>query len=69
MAKGGNCKGGQPLEDPQNPPEVPAEEPRVDLGEGEMDAEAMRNLMATMLVEMNNLRSNHETISQTVILQ
>ena len=69
MAKGGNRKGGQPPEDPPNPPEVPEGEPRVDLGKGEMDDEAMRNLMATMQVEMNNLRSNHETISQTVILQ
>ena len=34
-----------------------------------MDAETLRNLMATMQVEMNNLRSNHDTISQTVLLQ
>ena len=69
MAKGGNCKGGQPAEGPQNPPEVPEGEPQVDLGEGEMDAETMRNLMAAMQVEMNNLRSTHETITQTVTLQ
>lgn len=69
MAKGGNRKGGQPSEDPQNPPEVPEGETRVDLGEGEMDSEAMRNLMATMQVEINNLRSNHETISQIFVLQ
>lgn len=69
MAKGGNRKGGLPSDDPQNPPEVTVREPRVDLGEGEMDAEAMRNLMATMQVEMNNVRSNHETISQNVFLK
>ena len=74
MAPKGNRKGGQSEgpsnpPNPQNPPEVPKGEPRVDLREEEMDAATLRNLMATMQVEMNNLRSNHETISQTVILQ
>ena len=68
MAKG-KRNGGQPPEDPPNPPDVPEGEPRVDLGEEDMDPEAMRNLIATMQVEMNNLRSNHDTISQIVILQ
>ena len=69
MAKGGNRKGGQPPEDPPNPPEVPEGEPRVDLGEDDMDPQAMRNLIAIMQVEMNNLMSNQETVSQTFVLQ
>ena len=54
---------------PENPPQVPEGEPRVDLGEEEMDASTLRNLMAAMQVEMNNLRSEHNGISQTVLLQ
>ena len=69
MAKGGTRKGGQPAEDPPNPLEVHEGEPRVDLGEEDMDPEAMKNLIATMQVEMNNLRSNQETVSQTFVLQ
>ena len=48
---------------PENPPQVPEGEPRVDLGEEEMDASTLRNLMAAMQVEMNNLRSEHNDIS------
>ena len=33
---------------PVNPPQVPEGEPRVDLGEEEMDAATLRNLMAAM---------------------
>ena len=54
---------------PENPSQVPEGEPRVDLGEEEMDAATLRNLMAAMQVEMNNLRSEHNGISQTVLLQ
>ena len=53
---------------PENPPQVLEGEPRVDLGEEEMDAPTLRNLMAAMQVEMNNLRSEHNDISQTVLL-
>ena len=56
-------------DNPENPPQVPEGEPRVDLGEEEMDASTLRNLMAAMQVEMNNLRSEHNDISQTVLLQ
>ena len=34
-----------------------------------MDAATLRNLMATMQVEMNCLKAQHDTISQTVVLQ
>ena len=68
MAKG-KRNGGQPPEDPPNPPEVPEGEPRVDLGEEDMDPETMRNLISTMQVEMNTLRSNQENVTQTFILQ
>ena len=34
-----------------------------------MNTATLRNLMATMQVEMNNLRSSHEVITQTVTLQ
>ena len=54
---------------PENPPQVLEGEPRVDLGEEEMDASTLRNIMAAMQVEMNNLRSEHNGISQTVLLQ
>ena len=56
------------LTNPENPPQVPEGEPRVDLGEEEMDASTLRNLMAAMQVEMNNLRAEHNDISQTVLL-
>ena len=74
MAPKGNRKGGLPEgisnpPNPENPSQVPEGEPRVDLGEEEMDGATMRNLMATMQMEMNNMRANHETISQTVLLQ
>ena len=73
MTPKGNQKGGQPegISNPPNPesPQVPEGEPRVDLGEEDMDAATLRNSMATMQVEMNNMRANHETISQVVLLQ
>ena len=34
-----------------------------------MDAEAMRGMMAAMQVDMNNLKSIHDVITQTVTLQ
>ena len=34
-----------------------------------MDPETMRNLISTMQVEMNTLRSNQENVTQTFILQ
>ena len=68
MAKGKHT-GGQPPQDPPNPPDVPEGEPRVDLGEEDMDPEAMRNLIATMQVEMNNLRSNQDNVAESLILQ
>ena len=61
MAKGGK-RTIQPSEEPQNRPEVPEGEPRAGLGEEDMDLEAMRNLIATMQVEMNTLRSNQDNV-------
>ena len=52
-----------------NPPEELEGEPRVDLGEEDMNLEAMKNPIATMQVEMNNLRSNQENVSQNFVLQ
>ena len=67
--KGAQAEGTSNPSNLENPSQVPEGEPRVDLGDQEMDAEAMRNLMATMQVEMNNLKSSHDVISQTVTLQ
>lgn len=67
--KGGQFEGPSNPPNPQNPPELPEGEPRVDLGDQEMDVEAMRNMMAAMQVDMNNLRSSHDVITQTVTLQ
>ena len=68
MAKGGK-RAAQPSEELQNQPKVPEGEPRVDLGEEDMDHESMKNLIAAMQVEMNNLRSNRENVAETIILQ
>ena len=67
--KGSQAEGTSNPPNLENLPQVPEGEPRVDLGDQEMDAKAMRNLIATMQVEMNNLRANHDTISQNVFLQ
>ena len=42
----------QPSGEPLNQPEVPKGEPRVDLGEEDMDPEAMRNLIVAMQVDI-----------------
>ena len=68
MAKGGK-RAAQPSEGPQNQPEVPKGEPRVDLGEEDMDPDAMKNLIATMQEEINTLRSNQDNVAETLILQ
>ena len=65
--KGSQADGTTNPPNPENPPQVPEGEPRVDLGEEEMDASTLRNLMATMQVEMNNLRAEHNDITQTVL--
>ena len=67
--KGSQADGTSNPHNPENPPQVPEGEPRVDLGEEEMDAATLRNLMAIMQVEKNCLRAQHDTISQTVVLQ
>ena len=67
--KGSQAEGTSNPPNPENPPQVPEGEPRVDLGDEEMDAATLRNLMATMQVEMNHLKAHHDTISQTVLLQ
>ena len=67
--RGGPSEGTSNPPNPENPSQVPEGEPRVDLEEEEMDCATIRNLMATIPVEMNNMRANHETISQTVLLQ
>lgn len=68
MAKGQKCAT-QPLEEPQNPPEMTAGEPRVDLGKEEMDAKSFKNLMVAMQVEMATLRANKENVAETILLQ
>ena len=67
--KGSQADGTANPPNPENPPQVPEEEPRVDLGEEEMDAATLRNLMATMQVKMNHLRADHSNITQTVLMQ
>lgn len=42
--------------------------PQVDLGEEEMGAETIKNVMTIMQDELATLRTNQETVAETIVL-